>query len=143
MISGAEHDTARAGVVTVDAVRGGGQTETAPEAARLINSEIAGPAQSPSSHGGNAVPCVPDQGGAAAPAPPLNAEADMIRFIDSFWAHLADMRRPEPTAQFHRLTPGTAECLRDQCRIEHARLVVLDAQRGAEWLGKSRKEIKV
>ena len=73
----------------------------------------------------------------------LNQEADMIRFIDSFWAHLNDMRRPEPKAEFYRLHPGTADCLRDQCRIEHARLVVLDAQRGAAWLGQSRKKIQV
>lgn len=70
----------------------------------------------------------------------LNDEANMIRFIDSFWAHLNDMRRPAPSAEVHRLDPGTAKCLMDQCRIEHARLVVLAAQRGAEWLGKSRKK---
>lgn len=130
MISGAEHETARAGVVTVDAIPANGQTESAPDAARLIHSEIAGPAQKQK-------PEVRSQN------TELNQEADMIRFIDAFWAHLNDMRRPAPTAELYRLNPGTATCLMDQCRIEHARLVVLDAQRGAEWLGKSRKKARV
>lgn len=115
-LSGAVHETAGAGAATADAAG------TVPAAAS-DNPESAGPAHFEESE--------------------LNGEADMIRFIDAFWAHLNDMRRPAPRADLYRLKPGTADCLRYQCRIEHARLVVLDAQRGAAWLGRERKKIRV
>jgi hypothetical protein len=132
MISAGTH-TAGAGAATVDA----------PALAEgITTAESTGPAQT-SPHPASGQPLPSEGRGQGEGCAPLNAEADMIRFIDAFWAHLNDMRRPAPKAEFYRLNPGTATCLMEQCRIEHARLVVLDAQRGAEWLGKSRKKVRV